>query len=110
MRSGFRARRDEEGSKEKVGSLPVVVERQSFSGAEKEALAAIEADPTNPRHHWNLMLVFEMRKEWRRALEQVDLYIDKGDPDHDGQAKRDRLLAKLEQTKKGVFSTMFRKK
>lgn len=100
-----------EGSEEKKGENPVSTKKRlSFSGAEREALADIEADPTNPRHHWNLMVVFEMRKDWEGALEQVELYIAKGDPDQDGQAKKEALVAKMVETKakkKRIFSSMF---
>lgn len=72
-------------------SLP----RLEYYGAEREHMAAIEADPSNPRHHWNLMVIYEARKDYELAIKHVELYIEKGDPDNDGDIKKQDLLDKL---------------
>mmetsp|Transcript_18959 Transcript_18959/g.59560 ORF Transcript_18959/g.59560 Transcript_18959/m.59560 type:complete len:136 (+) Transcript_18959:77-484(+) len=89
--------------------------RYEYFGAEKDALAAIEADPSNPRHHWNLMVIYETREEFELAIKHIELYIEKGDPDGDGDRKKEALLDKQRKkntkgSRRGLFRVFSSKK
>ena len=55
---------------------------------------AIELDPKHASVHWNLSTLLETRGDVEGAIRETREYIRKGDPDNDGEARVEKLLAK----------------
>ena len=71
--------------------------RKDYDGAETHYRKAIELDPKWTNACWNLSRLLErQRNDIPGAIEAMEEYIRRGNPDNDGEQELARLRRKLE--------------
>ena len=68
-------------------------ERKDYARAEEHLRAAIRLDPKNVDAHRGLAGVLKERGDFDGAIREMLEYVRKGDPDNDGEARREALIA-----------------
>ena len=70
--------------------------RKDYAGAELHYRKAIELDPEHAMAYWNLSGLLKRKHDIPGAIEAMEEYIRRGNPDNDGEQRLAYLRRKLE--------------
>ena len=77
-------------------AIDLLMKGGDLGEAEKEIREAIKIAPQDAIYHWTYGGILEAKNDIPGAIDAIEEYIRRGDPDNDGEQRLAKLRAKLE--------------